>query len=266
MQAIRYNLNLHMVSMKNRQDIEAMDKQKSIPPAQLWVGTHDDLVHRTTDWLQELLCQKRGCRVCITCTHIRQQQHYATVWLAPEKYYTREELSPIFSTIAYAQQEGQRTFFILQHADFLTTACANSLLKSLEEPPPGYHFILLAERPDSIVATIRSRCIVHTYESHAVENKYQELLNYFTSVTQPSANRFLQTINSNPMHERDSIQALDWLLRHWLQQYSLACADSNAKQINAIAKKIATLKNATKHPPMPGSSKLFWKNLFLQMN
>jgi DNA polymerase-3 subunit delta' len=35
---------------------------------------------------------------------------------------------------------------------------ANALLKTLEEPKPQVHFILLAERPDRLLPTIRSRC------------------------------------------------------------------------------------------------------------
>jgi DNA polymerase-3 subunit delta' len=35
---------------------------------------------------------------------------------------------------------------------------ANALLKTLEEPRPGVHFLLLSERPERLLITIRSRC------------------------------------------------------------------------------------------------------------
>ena len=35
---------------------------------------------------------------------------------------------------------------------------ANALLKSLEEPPPATHFLLVAHRPQQLLPTIMSRC------------------------------------------------------------------------------------------------------------
>ncbi len=43
-------------------------------------------------------------------------------------------------------------------ADALNPAAANALLKTLEEPPPGVHFLLGAHRLDAVLPTIRSRC------------------------------------------------------------------------------------------------------------
>ncbi|MCA9532176.1 MAG: AAA family ATPase [Myxococcales bacterium] len=73
--------------------------------------------------------------------------------------YLREEILPLAQ---YAPFEAQATFFIFPRADvsFPEThpGAANALLKTLEEPRPAVHFILLAERPDKLLSTIRSRC------------------------------------------------------------------------------------------------------------
>jgi DNA polymerase-3 subunit delta' len=47
---------------------------------------------------------------------------------------------------------------ILDAADDLEREAFNALLKSLEEPPPGTIFLLVAHRPGRLPATIRSRC------------------------------------------------------------------------------------------------------------
>ncbi len=47
---------------------------------------------------------------------------------------------------------------LLYPAEAMNRSAANALLKTLEEPPPGRHMILLAERPQELPATIRSRC------------------------------------------------------------------------------------------------------------
>ena len=136
-----------------------------IPPAQLWIGKPLALHDITTKYLQQQLCSNNGCGVCTTCFQIKQEQHHAALWLQPEKtQYTIATLDPIFKTISYALAPDQPFFIIIQKADLLTQLCANSLLKSLEEPPAGYHFILLAEREDQILPTIHSRCVVKQFK------------------------------------------------------------------------------------------------------
>lgn len=51
-----------------------------------------------------------------------------------------------------------RRVAIIDPADRMNAAASNALLKTLEEPPPGAHLILIAEQPSRLPATIRSRC------------------------------------------------------------------------------------------------------------
>jgi DNA polymerase-3 subunit delta' len=53
---------------------------------------------------------------------------------------------------------GGRRFAVIDDADAMNEAAANAFLKSLEEPQPGAVLILIAERPDELLPTIRSRC------------------------------------------------------------------------------------------------------------
>jgi len=53
---------------------------------------------------------------------------------------------------------GARRVIVIDSADLLETASANALLKSLEEPPVGTFFMLVAHKPGSLLPTIRSRC------------------------------------------------------------------------------------------------------------
>ena len=55
---------------------------------------------------------------------------------------------------------GQRRAVIVDAADDLEKGAANALLKSLEEPPAGTMFLLIAHRIGRLQATIRSRCRV----------------------------------------------------------------------------------------------------------
>lgn len=54
---------------------------------------------------------------------------------------------------------GQRRVIIIDPADDMEKGAVNALLKSLEEPPAGTYFLLVAHRPGRLLATVRSRCL-----------------------------------------------------------------------------------------------------------
>lgn len=60
---------------------------------------------------------------------------------------------------AYFRPESRRRVFILDGADTMRWNDADVFLKILEEPPETATLILLAESPDSLLPTIRSRCL-----------------------------------------------------------------------------------------------------------
>jgi DNA polymerase-3 subunit delta' len=58
-----------------------------------------------------------------------------------------------------ASHRGGRRVAIVHPAEDMNAATANSLLKSLEEPPAGAVFLLVSHRPARLLPTIRSRCV-----------------------------------------------------------------------------------------------------------
>ena len=65
------------------------------------------------------------------------------------------ELSDFLSLTSHY---GRYRIVILEPAEQMNVAAANSLLKTLEEPPQGSLLILVSSQPDSLLPTIRSRC------------------------------------------------------------------------------------------------------------
>ena len=57
-----------------------------------------------------------------------------------------------------APPPGCHRWILVEDAHRLNGASANMLLKTLEEPPPGTHFLLVTHRPEAMLQTIRSRC------------------------------------------------------------------------------------------------------------
>lgn len=235
--------------------------QNSVP-AQLWVGNHAILVEETTKYLQEIFCVHSACGSCSTCLHISQQQHHAATWLAPEKTYTLELLEPLFATIAYELEKNAQHFFIIQHADYLSTLCANKLLKSIEEPPQGYHFILLTEHKEQVIDTIRSRSIIKEYNSQQGIIAHEELFSYFATIQKQSPIAFTRTLDQSKITEHETINVLDALNTHWTGQYK---QNIDADNRDTIGKIHALLITSYNHLPMPGGSKFFWRNLFLKI-
>ena len=56
-----------------------------------------------------------------------------------------------------APAPGCHRWILVEDAHRLNGAAANMLLKTLEEPPPGTHFLLVTHRPEAVLQTIRSR-------------------------------------------------------------------------------------------------------------
>ncbi len=54
--------------------------------------------------------------------------------------------------------EGVARWFIIEDAHRMNDASSNALLKTLEEPPPATHLILITSQPAALLPTIRSRC------------------------------------------------------------------------------------------------------------
>jgi DNA polymerase III subunit delta' len=55
--------------------------------------------------------------------------------------------------------EATRRVFVLEAAHTLNEQAANRLLKTLEEPPPFAHLLLISDRREDILPTISSRCL-----------------------------------------------------------------------------------------------------------
>jgi len=253
-----------MATEQQKNSITAIPNEL-IAPALLWVGQHDNLVARTIDFLQQTLCTKGNCKICVTCNQVNQQEHHSVVWIKPEKQYTLDDIEVIHRTIAFKLEENQKFFFVLQKADYLTQVCANSLLKSIEEPPNGYHFILLTERHKAILPTVVSRCLISSFYDQQPTDKHDGLFQFFTGTAWTDPFAFLKELDASQINEPESRELLDKLLVHWIDKNKTARLEKKSKEEKKAQHVLTILKHAMLKLPMPGSSKLFWKHIFIQM-
>jgi len=223
-------------------------------------------VCRVQEYLQNVLCPHGGCTDCHSCQQIAAGQHHSVRWFCPERYYTRDILAELFHGITLSLEPGQQIFFVLRKADFFNDSCANALLKPLEEPPPGYHFILLARRTATVLPTIRSRCVLTICGDAADAIPHPQLFDFITAPRPHDARAFLRALEQSKINERESVELLDALLRHWAKRYEEAVRTNNAKKISATRPVMALIERGIARPPMPGGSKIFWRDMFLQLS
>ena len=132
---------------------------------------------------QSLLCDRPKqdglhCETCQACNWYAQGNHPDFRRLQPESMAPEAEDEPasrkekkksdqirieqvraLDDFLAVGTHRGGARVILIDPADAMNTVAQSALLKSLEEPPPGTHYLLVTSRPQRLLATIRSRCM-----------------------------------------------------------------------------------------------------------
>lgn len=116
-------------------------------------------------FLQAVLClQPKGltpCGTCISCTLFEKEAHPDAVFVheSPE---TRtlgvDDIRELQRKLNFRPTIGSYRVALIGNADALTVEAANSLLKTLEEPPEKTVLVLCATILSTLPLTLRSRC------------------------------------------------------------------------------------------------------------
>lgn len=73
----------------------------------------------------------------------------------------RDVVEKIIDEINKKPYEGDKKVIIIYEANKMTVEAQNAFLKTIEEPPKGVFIILLCEKLEGILETIKSRCQIH---------------------------------------------------------------------------------------------------------
>lgn len=113
-----------------------------------------------------LLCLEPGddghaCGHCSACRLREAGTHPDLLQVVPEEEGKAIGIGQVRAQnafLALTRQFDRHKISLIAPADSMTTAAANALLKTLEEPAAGTLLLLVSARPAALPATVRSRC------------------------------------------------------------------------------------------------------------
>ena len=149
------------------QRIVAMHAEGRLPHALLLRGPQGVGKHRFAErLLAAALCEgpdfdTAPCAACRACRLVAAGTHpdlHAVAPLEGKAQIGIDQIRDVIARIALTPQYGGRKAVSVAPAERMTRAAANTLLKTLEEPPGDALFVLVAHRAAALPATIRSRC------------------------------------------------------------------------------------------------------------
>lgn len=115
---------------------------------------------------------------CLACPECRRYEELSggNVLLYPKGDRIRkDDILDLLKNISYKSFEHGSKVAILRGADRMDANTQNKLLKTLEEPPEGVVFFLLASSAEKLLPTVRSRVRILELELFPREQVYREL-------------------------------------------------------------------------------------------
>lgn len=136
----------------------------------------------------------QACGQCRSCTQFRAQTHPDFHMLEPDepgKALKVDQIRQLIEHFSLARHYQRYRVAILCPADAMNTAAANSLLKSLEEPPGNTLIILITSQRRRLPATILSRCQHMNFLAPSYDMALSWINNSHSGAAERSAERLI---------------------------------------------------------------------------
>lgn len=149
------------------QRLQQQIAQQRVPHALLLHGPEGTGKGKFATHLAErLLCDATAqgefsCGTCASCKLLAAGTHPDLTVLHPEEgksILAVDQVRSMVEEFSFTPQIAARKVVVLYPAETMNISAANSLLKTLEEPPGEAVMILISHAPSKLLPTIRSRC------------------------------------------------------------------------------------------------------------
>lgn len=136
----------------------------NIPPGLLFFGEEGIGKEKAAAaFVSALFCRNRGggggCGSCRDCRLLLSGSHPNSLRVSPDNQNILiDDIRRLQEELSLKAFSDRPRAVVIVPADRMTVQAANALLKTLEEPPPGTHLLLVAHRISRIPPTVVSRC------------------------------------------------------------------------------------------------------------
>lgn len=141
------------------------EQNQRMPHALLFAGPEEIGKQAFAEHLANyMVCRKKGihpCGGCKDCLLFQAGTHPDVMHVMPEDKHRQiriQQVRNIVDFLACRSNQGGYRVVIVCPAEDMNMYAANALLKSLEEPGDNTLIVLVSQRPESLLPTIRSRC------------------------------------------------------------------------------------------------------------
>lgn len=126
---------------------------------------------------QALMCPRspRACGECPSCLRLAHGHHEGLLQIQPNGPQIKIEQAKEIIEFLSLQSLGGNRVIIIDQAQNLNPQAGNSLLKTLEEPPEGTFFFMIAPSVSGLMQTLRSRSRVVQFHPLTAEQLAQKV-------------------------------------------------------------------------------------------
>lgn len=155
---------------QNKEFLQKLLKPGSRPHALLFYGMGGiGKKMLALHFAKTFLCKSAGKKPCGICESCRLMDIENNSFAHPDFYLLTaeeagkdikiEQVKEMAKQAAFAPVLSEHKVCIIDDAGQMTAEAANSLLKLLEEPPPGWLFILITQQAERLLTTVLSRVV-----------------------------------------------------------------------------------------------------------
>lgn len=153
----------------------------------------------------------RACGGCRSCRKFYSGNHPDFMVVQPDKGMIKiDQVRAMCRALSYPPYESQVRVVLLEDVHTMRQEAANSLLKTLEEPPPGNLLILTADASQDVLSTISSRCQAVPFYSLPLEDCVQIIVENTPQLDREAAILLARLAEGSPgqallLHEAEMI-------------------------------------------------------------